>query len=335
MIKKNNFIVCVLLVLLFVSCQKEEKPYIELKGRALGTSFTIKYKDEKQRSFIQNINFIFNKINHSLSTYSKNSDISRINRGEMGVEIDDDFKKVLAISRKLYRDTDGALDPTIGVLVNAWGFGPGKKVEELSSFKIDSMMQYVGLNKIRLIDGNIILKESREVYMDFNASAKGYTIDIIALMLEDQKITDYMIEIGGELKVKGYSGKGKLWSIAIENPNTDGRRDYTRIVELNNESMATSGNYRKFSIDDKGNKYVHILDSKTGLAKESNLLSVTVIGNIDCIYVDGYATALMSMGLEKAIKFSEKRKDLKILLLYYGENKEIKEYKSSDFIKNI
>ena len=128
MIKKLSSVGLILLSLFLTSCKSEEVKYMELKGRALGTTFSIKYKDNEKRDFSQNINFIYDKINRSLSTYSNSSDISRINRGEVGVEVDDNFINVFRAAKILYNDTNGVLDPTIGVLVNAWGFGPGKKV---------------------------------------------------------------------------------------------------------------------------------------------------------------------------------------------------------------
>ncbi len=152
--------------------------------------------------------------------------------------------------------------------------------------------------------------------------AKGYGIDVVGRFLESKNIKNYLVEIGGEIRVRGLKN-GKPWTIAVEKPNIDGTQSFQKYIKLTDKSMATSGNYRKYKIGENGKKFVHIINAKTGLAEESNLLSVSVIANGDCADVDAYATAFMAMGLEKTKAFVKKHKNLKVILMYLDENEKI------------
>ena len=172
-----------------------------------------------------------------------------------------------------------------------------------------------------------------EIYFDFNAIGKGYLVDVVGRMFEDYKIANYMIEIGGEIRARGVNNKNKHWKIAIENPNFDGSRSFATIIQLENESMATSGNYRKYRVSDDGIKYVHTINTNTGYATESNLLSASVISKSDCADVDGYATAFMAMGLENSIQFLENHSELKAFLIYSNNKGELETYATENFNK--
>ena len=182
-------------------------------------------------------------------------------------------------------------------------------------------MQFVGFDKVKLV-ANKIEKDHPSIYFDFNAIAKGYGIDEIGRYLESQDCKNYLIELGGEIRARGVNDIGEFWNVAIEDPNTDGTRSFSEVVRLENRAMASSGNYRKFKVDEKGKKFVHTINAKTGYATESNLLAATVIANLDCADADGYATAFMAMGFEKTKIFLEKHPELKVYLIYVDDNGE-------------
>ena len=318
---------------LFFSCKKEEANVpVKLEGKAFGTTFHIIYFDEKQQDFTKEIDSLFNAINKSLSTYITDSDISKINKSDSTILVDDYFIEVYEKSKRIYKETNGIFDPTIGVLVNAWGFGPVKADKNPDSAKVKELLQLVGFGKV-LLQNRKISKISDSVYFDFNAIAKGYAVDIAGRFLEDQSIENYIVEIGGEIRTKGKNiTKNSAWTVGIEDPHFDGTRSFNKVIELTDEAIATSGNYRKFKTDSiTGNRYVHILSTKTGYPTVSNLLSVSVIGKMDCADVDGYATAIMAMTLDEATAFFESHKELKGFIIYNDENNELKTFATSNF----
>ncbi|MBU3010236.1 FAD:protein FMN transferase [Polaribacter vadi] len=304
-----------LALLLFISCKKEIKnqDYI-LKGGVFGTTYKITYLNAS-KNYQKSLDSLFLVINNSVSTYIPTSDISKVNAGENNVIIDDIFTEVFKKSKRIHKETNGFFDPTVGNLVNAYGFGPKKEKINLTSKEIDSSMQFVGLDKVVLKNGTIV-KEKSQVYLDFNSIAKGFGIDIVSRFFDARQIDSYLIEIGGEIKAKGLKNNKEPWIIKLVNPVKADDNDGFKIINLSNKSMATSGNYRKFRITDDGKKYVHTINPKTGLATESNLLSASVIAASDCADVDAYATAFMAMGLEKTKEFLEKHSEIKVILIY-------------------
>lgn len=331
---KMKKIKIVLLYLTFVfvsiSCSKTEPNIENFSGNVFGTSFHISYLDAENHSYEKQVDSLFYLVNKSLSTYMHNSDISRINNGDETVEVDKFFSEVFLKAERIYKETEGVFDPTIGILVNAWGFGPKDKIANLDALKIKELLKFVGFDKVSLKNG-VVKKKYEQIYFDFNAIAKGYGVDVIGRFLESKGVSNYLVEIGGEVRVRGKNKEGKFWRIGIEKPNFDGTRSIQKIISLNNESMATSGNYRKFKIDSiTGEKYVHTLDTKTGYTAKRDLLSASVIANLDCADVDGYATALMAMGFEKSLKFIKKHPELKVFLIYSMKNGEISEFSSKN-----
>lgn len=320
-----------LVVFIFLSCENKENSLKTIEGNAIGTTFSIRYLDNKDDvEFDTMIDSIIKKVNNSLSTYIPTSDISKINKGDTTIIVDEIFEEVFYKSEKIYQETNGMFDPTVGVLVNAWGFGPGDKIENLDSVKIKELLKYVGFNKVSLIDKKV-QKLYPEIYFDFNAIAKGSLVDAIGKLFEQSEIENYMVEIGGEIRARGINDKGVPWRIAIENPNFDGTRSFATTIQLHNESIASSGNYRKYRIAEDGKKYVHTINTKTGYANESNLLSASVISKLDCADVDAYATALMAMGLEKSKEFLENHTELKAFLIFADENGNLKTFKTENF----
>ncbi|MCF7560559.1 FAD:protein FMN transferase [Sabulilitoribacter multivorans] len=307
----------VFLFLLLVSCKKEFKN-TKVSGQVFGTSYSIIYGSET--NFEKQFDSLFYVINKSLSTYQTNSIISKLNRNESN-EVDEHFIEVFQASNYIYKETDGVFDPSIGVLVNAWDFGPEGKIVNLDSLKIDSLMQFVGFNKVSRVNNKII--KPKELFIDFNAIAKGYGVDVIGEFLESQNIKNYLVEIGGEIRAKGINEeKQSLWKVGVENPNFDGEQSILRAIHLKDESMATSGTYRKFKVDENGNRYAHIIDTKTGYPSKTNLLSISVIAE-NCMIADAYATAFKAMGIEKVKRFLNEHPELKVFLIFENEKNEL------------
>jgi thiamine biosynthesis lipoprotein len=313
-----------LLATAFVACKNSNrKHYSVYRGEAIGTTYSVKCSNCSTLNVTYKIDSIVDLLNKSVSTYHDSSLISKINAGDTTLEVDALFKKLFMMSKKIYKETDGYFDPSVGALVNHYGFGPKKKIITDTEVFSTNQAQYVGFEKYELVN-NLVVKTHKNSYLDFNAIAKGYLVDLIALELEQNGVNDFLIEIGGEIKASGYNEYEKPWLIAIEAPNSDGSRSIWTKLRLENQSMATSGNYRKYLMDDKGNKKVHTINPKTGLAKENKLLSVSVLGSIDCSFADAYATAFLAMGLEKTINFLNNHKNLYAVLIFRDKNYQIK-----------
>ena len=329
MILKRILVFVTILIMCF-SCSKaiKKKDYT-LKGYVFGTTYKIVYLNAS-KNYQKSIDSLFFLMNKSLSTYIPNSDISKINKGDSTVIIDDLFLEVFNKSKKIYKETNGYFDPTVGNLVNAWGFGPKREKRSLTSDEVSKQMQFVGLDKVNVVE-RIVLKEHSKIYLDFNSIAKGFGIDVVARFLNSKSVDNYLVEIGGEIRAKGNKEKNIPWSIKLVDPiNKDAQKGYKNI-NLSNKSMATSGNYRKFRVDKNGLKFVHTINPKTGYATESNLLSASVIASLDCADVDAYATSFMAMGLEKTKEFLVQHKNIDAILLFVDENGNLKEYKTNTY----
>lgn len=276
---------------------------ITIRGEAFGTTYAVKYfgNGSHAKQIQKGIDSVVYVVNKSMSTYMPKSDISRINKGDSTVVIDDMFLEVFALSRKLNKSTSGYFDPTVGVLRNAYGFGSDKPLQHIDQKKLDSLMQYVGWDKVSLRKNRTIHKEHPEIYFDFNAIAKGYGIDRIALFLEQQDYTDFLIELGGEIRAQGTNLSGNHWRVGVESVQSEiDNRAAVVSVSLVNKSMAGSGNYRKYRVDEQtGKKYVHTINPLTGTAQEIDILSANVIAPT-CAEADAWATAFMAMGIEKS-----------------------------------
>lgn len=315
---KSTFLIFAFL--LIISCEPTPKN-IKLSGPVFGTSYGITYYSASEQNFREALDSLFSTINKSLSTYKEDSEISKINRNEETL-VDDHFKTVFNTSKQIFEETEGAFDPTIGAVVNAWNFGPKGKVVGLDALKIDSLMPSVGFDKLKLVDDHII-KENPITFIDFNAIAKGYGVDVVSNYLESQNIDNYIVEIGGEIRCKGINMETqKPWRVGVEKPNFDGTQSLIKAINMHDEAMATSGTYRKFSIDENGNRYSHIIDTKTGYPSKTNLLSISVIDD-NCMVADAYATSFKAMGIEKVKRFLETHPELKVFLIFENDNNEL------------
>ncbi|WP_300437337.1 FAD:protein FMN transferase [Christiangramia sp.] len=321
-----------------ISCGNEAKiDSQEHNGEALGTTYMIRYFSDTDLDFKKSLDSIFDNINSSMSTYITKSDISRINRGDTTVQVDDHFVNVFNTSDKVFKETYGFFDPTVGVLVNAYGFGPEKALKQIDSVKLDSLQNLVGFEKIKLKEDRTIQKDDPLVYLDFNAIAKGYTIDVIAEYLESKNVENYLIELGGELRAKGRNLENdNHWVVGIDDPNQEkGDRSLQAKVKLENAAMATSGNYRKYRMDTlTGQKYVHTINPKTGEAERSNLLSASVLAE-NCMMADAYATAFMALGLDRTKEVLQNLEAVEVYILYSSKEGKMEIFSTPGFQKQL
>ncbi len=294
-LKKYSFL---LLFLAIASCQNQDKMQ-RFQGDALGTSYNVRYFDIAPNQRVSDsIDAVFLRMNQSMSTYWPNAIISKVNRDEP-VTTDADFKKVFQTAKDIWQQTDGYFDPTVGALVNAYGFGPAKSLEQIDQATIDSLLKITGFDKVSLLPDGTIKKTHKNSYLDFNAIAKGYAVDALASMLQSLGYTQFLVEVGGELFASGlHPEKEKPWRVAIDHPKQDTARTFIATLPLQNQGLASSGNYRKFRMDASGKRYVHTVNPKTGETVQSNVLSTSVLAP-STMLADAYATALMAMPYEQ------------------------------------
>jgi thiamine biosynthesis lipoprotein len=328
----KRFCSFLLVVIVFISCDKTND-FFTIQGEAQGSTYSVKYIASEEKVTKNQIDSLLTAFDLSLSTYRPDSKISKINSGDSTVVVDDFFTETLQLSNQIYKETNGLFDPTIGVLVNAYGFGPNKKQENLSQKQIDSLLQFVGFDKIALNANKTISKKYSQTFIDFNAIAQGYSVDVVVNYLKSKGIENGIVEIGGELFALGKNTiENKNWVVGIDDPlQKPEERTLIAKVNLENLGMATSGNYRKVMIDEKtGKKFVHIINPKTGLAQKNNVLSATVLSKSSAIS-DGYATAFMLMSLEESKLFLQNHNDLYVMLLYVDAHNKMQQFTTENF----
>lgn len=319
-------------ILLFISCKsdKNEVQIVQNLGEAFGTTYNIQY--ESKTDYHEQLKKIFDVVNQSMSTYIPDSDISRINQGDTTVVVNEYFIEVFKASKELWVATNGYFDPTVGPLVNAYGFGPDGTLKGIDSTQIDSIRQFVGFDKLKLNSNMQLLKQDSRTFIDFNAIAKGYAVDLLGKILDDNQVENYLIEVGGELLGKGINtSSGNNWIVAVDDPTQLEYRDLIKKLQLNDRGMATSGNYRKTRIDPITKaKYVHTINPKTGWPKKSNVLSVSVLAE-NCMLADGYATAFMVMELEESQAFLEENTHIDAYIIYADKDGILQEWLTEGF----
>jgi FAD:protein FMN transferase len=325
----KNIFLSFIIFCVFVSCSSQrdnDLHFTSIRGSVFGTNYTISYYSADTIDYRSSIDSIFAAFNQSLSYYQNNSLISRVNRNETD-SIDDFFEVVFLRSVDIADETNGQFDPTVSPLVNAWGFGFEKRSTILAEL-IDSLREFVGYEKAWL-EGKRIVKADARVQFDFNAIAKGYASDVVGEFLEGEGIRAYLVEIGGDLVAKGIKPDGSKWRIGLERPasNMFDSQEWDHVVEIHDIGLATSGNYRRYYEVD-GQRYSHTINPATGYPVEHSLLSVSVFAP-DGMSADGYATAFMVMGLEKALAFVEDREDLEAYFIVSSRDKEFDTFASS------
>lgn len=282
----------------------EKKPVIEgFNGYAQGTTYSIVYdnsKNLKNDKVKEDVEKILRDFDMSLSLYIDSSLLSRVNRND-NVVADEYFTEVFNKSATISEMTEGAFDITVAPLVKAWGFGPDSQ-KNFSDSKRDSLLELVGMSKVKLVNGRIVKNDPR-ISLDFNAIAQGYSVDVICRYFDKKGIRNYLVEIGGEVRGQGTKA-GALWRIGIDKPednNMSPGETLQAVIKIGNRALATSGNYRKFYVEN-GIKYSHTIDPKTGYPAKNRLLSATILAE-DCATADGIATACMVIGVERSIDF--------------------------------
>ena len=284
-----------------------------VSGPTMGTSYTVKLVGpsaltERQSEIKAAIESSLQSVNSSMSTYIKTSEISRFNTNTSTkpVEVSSGFLTVLDRALTISKASNGAFDATVGPLVNAWGFGPDGERKDPSDDEIDALKSRTGMHLITIDpSARTVTKQQSDLAIDLSAIAKGYGVDEIARALDRLKIENYLVEIVGELRARGQSRKIRPWRVGIEKPVSD-RRAIQEVIALDNQSMATSGDYRNYREVD-GKRISHTIDPRTGRPIEHTLASVTVI-SADCAGADGWATALNVLGSEAGLKTAQNNK---------------------------
>ncbi|PLW86790.1 hypothetical protein C0029_10445 [Halioglobus japonicus] len=295
--------------LLLVGCADQAQSF-KLTGATMGTTWhvTATPGDDANVDTAQlqrDIEVVLESVNDSMSTYRAESEISRFNQAPVDAwfDVSEDFYLVLSAAMAIHWQSNGAYDVTVGPLVNLWGFGPGERIDAApDAAAIDLVMTRVGQDKLR-VDGELrSVRKQADVYLDFSSIAKGFAVDEVARLLQATGIEDYLVEIGGEMRVGGLSPRGDAWRIAIEQPEV-GARSIAQAIALRDVAIATSGDYRNYFEAD-GVRYSHSIDPRTGQPVAHELVSVTVI-HPSCMMADAWATALTVLGAEEAMAVAE------------------------------
>jgi thiamine biosynthesis lipoprotein len=291
--------------------QQHVMPYQKNAGLIFGTTYNITYQSDEDLH--KEVLAKLKEVDGALSMFNEKSTITKINNNE-DVTPSEMFTDVFQLAQKISQETNGSFDITVAPLVNIWGFG-FKKGEEPSKHAIDSLKALIGYQKVSY-DGKRVVKKDPRITLDCSAIAKGYGADVVARLLDEKGIKNYLVEIGGEVVTKGISEKRVPWKIGVTKPTEDPTEtgDLQTVLNVTDKAMATSGNYRNFYYKG-GKKYAHTIDPKTGYPVQHNILSATVLCD-ECARADAFATAFMVMGLERAKKVLEKNPDLMVYFIY-------------------
>lgn len=319
--------------LLFAACnlavEEEGVPILQLRGETMGTTYSVLYRDSFERDFSTSIDSLLKAYNQEVSTYIPKSNISQFNQSENGISAlnmelrKGHFVRNFELAKQIYQQTDGWFNPAVMPLVNYWGFGYTEKkaVEKADSLVVDSLLALADFNSFGLENqraGAFISKSNPKQQLDFSAIAKGDGVDEIGRFLEQQGLGNYMVEIGGEVRARGYQQDSLGWLVGINTPKTEASTTAMQAkVALNNMSLATSGNYRNFH-EVNGVKYAHTINPKTGYPEQNRLLSVSVFAK-NCAQADALATGCMAMGLKKALKIIEELDGVEAYFIYSDE----------------
>jgi thiamine biosynthesis lipoprotein len=294
-----------MLVLLPLGCEAKKEHLIQ--GRTMGTTYHVKIVT----GYFQGITGLKDKIekrlgeiNQSMSTYIKDSEISRFNDlGQAGVKfkIKDDFFQVMQMGKKVYQLSDGAWDATVNPLVNLWGFGrAGRKTKVPQKQEIAALLPAIGFGHIEVLESGFLIKKRASITLDFSSIAKGYGVDAVAELIHKEGFQNYLVEIGGEVFASGLRKDGAPWRVGINRPQKDAAiSDVYKVVRLRNKALATSGDYRNF-FEVNGIRYCHVIDPKTGYPVSNGVVSVSILAET-CTFADGLATAIMVMGHKKGL----------------------------------
>ncbi|MFI8417572.1 FAD:protein FMN transferase [Serratia sp. NPDC078593] len=294
--------------LLLTGCEPEQ---VNLDGKTMGTYYSIRYLPGGDTPSAKTLQTEIDKrlelVNDQMSTYRPDSELSRFNASretDVPFPVSAATAKVVTEALRINRITDGALDVTVGPLVNLWGFGPEGRPDKVpSEAELAQRRSWTGIDKLA-VQGNALVKRAPELYVDLSSIAKGYGVDVIAEYLQSQHITDYMVDIGGEVRTLGHNGKQQPWRIAIERPTAGAEQRAQLVVQPGSMAIATSGDYRNYFEQD-GVRYSHTIDPKTGKPIAHHLVSITVIGP-NCMAADGLSTGLDVLGPERGMALANR-----------------------------
>lgn len=320
------------LLILFSFSRKTEWRTIKINGFAQGTTYAITYFAADSIVSKKAVDSILNKIDSSLSLYKPYSIINKFNQSTNGRKIDAHFVNVMKKSVLIYHETNGLFDITVKPLVQAWGFGVTKTDSFPDTKEIEAIKKCIGTNRL-ILRKDYLFKKDSCVQIDMNGIAQGYTVDVLADFFEKNGIKNYLVELGGEIRVKGRKKpSGEKMKIGIESPDEDefSVHPLQKIVSVETGAVTTSGSYRKY-YESNGKRITHLINPKTGYPVQNELISVTVYAR-DAITADAYDNALMLMGLKKALQFVEARKDIAAYFIYKNKDGKIAGRASSRFL---
>ena len=306
------FLALLIIGTVLIVMQQRSMPYQHDEGMVFGTVYNITYQYDSDLK--QDIEAELQKVDNSLSPFNKGSIISKVNRNE-NPEVNDMFADVFTLAEEVSAQTGGAFDITVAPLVNMWGFGT-KQFHRLDKESVDSLMKFVGFNKISLKNKHVV-KQDPNIQLDCSGIAKGYGCDVVARFLRSKGIKNFMVEIGGEVVTSGNSEKRVPWKIGVTKPTDDSlqeNQELQTVLNVTDKAMATSGNYRNFYVEG-GKKFAHTIDPHTGYPVQHSLLSSTVLAH-DCATADAYATSFMVLGIDKAKEVLKKHPELMAYFIY-------------------
>lgn len=339
-LRKTLTVLAVLAVAFYFYYQRPPPPQLwHLRGATMGTTYSIKYFDNRSslasaRELKQAIDDLFTEVNRQMSTYLPDSEISRFNRLETvePLAVSPGFYEVTRQALEVCRDTGGAFSPTLNTLIEAWGFGPKGTERALTPDEVAAALALTGCDAVELEDGLQLRKIHSGATLNLNAIAKGWALDEAATLLQQNGITNYFVEIGGDVMARGISEKLRPWRVGIDRP-ADGAlpgEAFDLIVAIDARGLATSGDYRNFIVDETGARRSHLLDPRTGYPVQSPLASVSVIAPTGAL-ADALATALFVMGRIEGLAFVEERLDIEAVFIEHTDDGKWATFFSSGF----
>ena len=331
----RKFLTLCLGALLLFSCDNTKKTskLYDVEGKGGSVAYRVKYISADSTDLKPAIDSLVKVVDHSISSYNKESIVAKINQGLVATKANDHFKRAFATAQKVWKESGGFYDPTVGILVNAWGFGKEliQPVSKLpTEHEIDSLKKYVGFEKVHISDDDYVKKQNPAIQLDLTSVLRGYTADVISDFLKSKGIENFLVKVDGQTIVEGKDVVNNTpWKVEAEDPY-ELNDDYKEVIlHLNNESVSTDENYRRVWIDGNGKRFVHIINPFTGHPMTGEMLSATVIAKT-AVESDAYSTMFMIIGLEKSKEFLAKHPELKALLVYSDQNNEVKTYKTQN-----
>jgi FAD:protein FMN transferase len=334
---KKYILISLVVIGIFAVALFRQKTEFLIQGNTMGTTYHIKVVARYFTDMVQlkkEIEKRLDEINQSMSTFLKTSEISCFNgdtRTDYRHAVSPDFFLVMSVGKKLYQLTGGAWDGTVKPLVDLWGFGTSEQRNSVPDpQQIAAALKSVGFNQIDISKEGFLCKRNSKVTVDLASIAKGFGVDKIAGVIKSHHMTDFLVEIGGEVYASGLREDGKDWRVGINTPQPDAPFDLVyRSLALKNRAMATSGDYRNF-FETNGVRYSHIIDPRTGCPVKNGVVSVSVLSDT-CVFADGLATALMVMGSQDGIALTNKLKNAECLIIVRNKDGSLSDYYSESF----